>query len=85
MTILPVITVQAVRGGFSARNAEIGLVGHGSDEERAISTLRSAVEIWARCLARDGILKASLQDRKVTYRETGERIAVEPRLVAVSD
>lgn len=83
MTIQPNITVQAIRGGFSARNAEIGLAGHGPDEDRAISSLRSAVETWARCLDREGVLEMSLNRRGVNYREAGDRIAVEPR-VAVS-
>jgi hypothetical protein len=76
---MPSVALHEIRGGIAARTGEIGLVGHGIDEERAVSNLRSAVEIWARCLARAGILEASLIERGVHYVPNGERITVELR------
>jgi hypothetical protein len=57
MTIMPVVTVTEIRGGIAAHAVEIGLAGHGRDQDRALSALRSVVGTWARCLAADGELE----------------------------
>lgn len=84
MTIHTTVTIAIVKGGIAARSEEIELVGHGRDRDRAVSSLRSAVEVWARCLARDGSLEGALEARRVVFSHSGDGIVVEPRLVSVT-
>lgn len=77
MTIMPVVTVTEIRGGIAARASEIGLAGHGRDQERAMASLRSVVATWARCLAEAGELERTLARRGVASNEGDDALRVE--------
>jgi hypothetical protein len=84
VTIKQSVTVTEIRGGIAARASEIGLAGHGRDQERALDALRSVVAIWARCLADEGELKRTLARRGVASSEGNGALRIELTLDGVS-
>ena len=77
MTIEPTVTVSSIKGGVSATAREIGLAGHGADEERAVASLHSMVLTWAQCLAAEGELERAIARRGVRARRDGEALQVD--------
>lgn len=77
MTIIPTVTVMAIQGGVAARAVEIGLAGHGRDQDRAVASLRSMLRTWARCLSEDGELERTLARLGVVAVPGGDTIEVD--------
>lgn len=84
MTIHPSVTFASIRLGVAARATEIGLVCHGQDSGRALTSLRTAVGIWARALASDGTLEPTLARLGVAWDAQGQGIVVEPDVASVT-
>ena len=76
MTIQPLVTITEIRGGMAARAVEIGLAGHGRDQERAVAALRSVIGTWARCLAQDGELERTLVRLGVASNTSGDGLQI---------
>ena len=79
MTIIPTVTITEIRGGIAAEAVEIGLAGHGRDQDRAVASLRSMLRTWARCLSEDGELERTLARLGVVVVPGGDTIEVDIR------
>lgn len=79
MTIVPTVTITAIQGGIAARAVEIGLAGHGRDQDRAVASLRSMLRTWVRCLAEDGELERTLARLGVVAVPGGDTIEFDIR------
>lgn len=77
MTIEPTVTVTKIKGGVAAKAVEIGLAGHGRDQERALASLQSMVRTWASCLLAAGELERSLVRLGIATRSDTEELRVD--------
>lgn len=85
MTIIPTVTITAIQGGQAARAVEIGLTGHGRDQDRAVASLRSMLRTWARCLSEAGELERTLTRLGVVVVPGGDTLEVDIRPQQATD
>ena len=86
MRLMVTADVRARRGGTEAQAIEVGLCGHGSNDETAVTSLRRVVEAWAHGLHHIGELQRAAASHRITVNDTPDsRLVVEVRVRNISD
>lgn len=76
MEIVLEAQITPIKSGFAAHSSGIVLVGHGSTEDAALTSLRGSLEAWCRGLLAAQRLEGALEERGVEWTEDGELVTV---------